>query len=306
MSQTSQRRGNQARNRVAARRAAEADRRRRLLLALGATAAVLAVLATLVLVKITAGPSRPASAAGRTRSALSPTRAPAGLVAEVTGVPAATLTAVGPGSASPPVPVSGQPLLTAGGRPLVVYVGAEFCPYCAAERWAMVQALSRFGVFRHLSLTSSSSTDVFPDTPTFTFHGSSYASRYLTFQPVETTTNVPQGGSYQPLDTPTAQQQQLLDTFDGPPYVQSTGAIPFVDLADKFIISGASYSPGVLAALTPAQVGARLAEAATPVAQGIDGSANVITAALCRLTGGRPGPVCSAPGVRGAAGRLHG
>src|SRR5438552_15983758 len=28
-----------------------------------------------------------------------------------------------------------EPPLTADGKPLVLYVGAEYCPYCASERW---------------------------------------------------------------------------------------------------------------------------------------------------------------------------
>ena len=45
-------------------------------------------------------------------------------------------------------------LLTADGKPLVLYVGAEYCPYCAAERCAMVQALSRFGTFSNLTFVA--------------------------------------------------------------------------------------------------------------------------------------------------------
>ncbi len=38
------------------------------------------------------------------------------------------------------IPTMGQPALTSGGKPQIVYMGAEYCPYCAAERWAMVVA----------------------------------------------------------------------------------------------------------------------------------------------------------------------
>ena len=31
------------------------------------------------------------------------------------------------------------------GKCLVFFMGAEFCPFCAAERWAIVGALDRFG-----------------------------------------------------------------------------------------------------------------------------------------------------------------
>ena len=44
------------------------------------------------------------------------------------------------------------PPLTSDGKPLVVYIGAEYCPFCAAERWPMVVALSRFGTFSGLQI----------------------------------------------------------------------------------------------------------------------------------------------------------
>src|SRR5262245_32109496 len=44
---------------------------------------------------------------------------------------------------------SGEPLLDAGG-PVVFFMGAEWCPFCASERWALVEATSRFGEWRDL------------------------------------------------------------------------------------------------------------------------------------------------------------
>ena len=58
----------------------------------------------------------------------------------------------------------------------------EYCPYCAAERWAMVNALARFGTFHNLGATASSSIDVNPSTPTFTFRGAGYSSPFVVFQ----------------------------------------------------------------------------------------------------------------------------
>ena len=85
------------------------------------------------------------------------------------------------------------------------------------ERWALVLALSRFGSFSDLGLTTSSSTDVYPNTPTFSFHGSTYSSQYLAFDGVETTSNVPNADGYAALDTPTAEEQALQGKYDAPP-----------------------------------------------------------------------------------------
>lgn len=297
------RRQDQARARVAAKRiqAARAERRRRMVTATASVVAVLAVIAVLVVVKLTTGGSTGGSSTGGPPVVA----ATPALVSEVTGVPASVSDAVGTGGATIPLHLTGQPPLTSGGHPLVVYVGAEYCPFCAAERWAMVQALARFGTFTNLHTTYSAVRD--GHIPTLTFYGSSYASRYLAFQPVEQLTNIPEGGSYKPLQSLTAEQNQLLTTYDAPPYVPSgsAGSIPFVDFANEYLISGASYDPSVLSGLTPTQVAAELGSATSPVAKNIDGTANVITATLCQLTGGQPGGVCTAPGVVTATAALR-
>src|SRR6201999_1919717 len=110
-------------------------------------------------------------------------------------------------------PTSGQSALTKDGKPSVVYIGAEYCPYCATERWAMVMALSRFGTFKNLGVSHSSGTDVYADTQTFTFHGSPFTSPYLVFDGVETQSNVAAGNSYATLDTPTSEEEKLISTF---------------------------------------------------------------------------------------------
>ena len=142
------------------------------------------------------------------------------------------------------------PALTQDGKPEVLYMGAEYCPYCATERWAMVIALSRFGTFSGLKTTHSSSTDVYPNTQTFSFHGATYQSRWIAFTGVEMQSNQRQGDGYATLDTPTGAQQQILNTYDRAPYVgtgaSSSGGIPFIDFGGKFLVSGATYDPSVL------------------------------------------------------------
>jgi Domain of unknown function (DUF929) len=208
------------------------------------------------------------------------------VVREITTIDPTILAAVGTGSGqvkAPPPKVSGSPPLLAGsdGRPEVFYDGGEFCPYCAAERWAMIVALSRFGTFQNLKQESSSSTDVYPSTPTFSFYHSSYSSQYLDFVPVE-------GQSYQgvTLQQPTADQQQLITTYD------SGGGIPFVDIANRYAYSGASYDPQVLSGLDWQGIASALSDPQSPVAQAILGTANYLTAAICQVTNQQPASVC--------------
>jgi hypothetical protein len=44
---------------------------------------------------------------------------------------------------------------------VVYYEGAEYPPNCAAERWALVNALAHFGTFRNLDHMLSASSYVF-------------------------------------------------------------------------------------------------------------------------------------------------
>jgi hypothetical protein len=266
---------------------------------------VVEVIATMVVLKATGGSTPPASylSAGTTASSAGPGTSPLSpsVLAALT-VPATTLDAVGsPGSVLPPSRVGGgggAVLRGTDGKPVISYVGAEFCPYCAAERWALAVALSRFGTFSHLSGTHSASGDVFPNTQTLSFYGSSYSSPYVDFQPVEEATNQRAGNSYQALQTPTAAQSSLLSTYD------ASGSIPFLDIGNRFVINGASYSPQVLQGLSRAQIAAELSDPTSQVGQAIDGAANNITAAISTLTGHQPGNVCNSPTITAIAKKL--
>jgi hypothetical protein len=278
------------RNGVATNRPA-VPRRRSGLPAVAAVVGVVAVLAALVVVKVTTGGSSTVQAAS------SSVPAPAAVVASVTGVPGATFDDVGTGTVRV-LPTARQgTALTAGGRPRVLYIGAEYCPYCAAERWSVVAALARFGTWSGLGETASSSTDVYPGTATLSFHDASYSSPLLSFTGVEAQSNVAQGGSYATLDTPSRADAALLEDVGG-------GSYPFVDLGGRRVVSGSSYDPAVLEGLTARQIAADLEDPASPVARAVDGTANVLTASVCGLTGGVPAAVCGSAGVTTATSAL--
>ena len=197
------------------------------------------------------------------------------------------------GASAPAVVGDGD---TVGSKAEVLYIGAGYCPYCAAARWSMVTALSRFGKFSDLSLGRSSASDVYPNTPTFSFHQSSYTSPYVTFEPVEEAGNVEQpDGKYNPLEKPTAAQQALLQKYDAPPYVsaQDAGGIPFILIGDRFMWDGSPFDPGLLAGKSQAAIAATLAHASGDAADAILSNANVITATICAVDGGSPTEVCS-------------
>lgn len=294
-----------ARAKTTAMRAAtaRAERRRRVLFAGGAIAAVLLLVVGLVIAKAAGLGSGDGSsdAAGTTGSR----GGIAGVVKAVTSVPAGTLDTVGVGTAqAAPTPIEASPL-TDQGKPKLLYVGAEYCPFCAAERWPVVVALSRFGTWSNLRTTTSATEDVFPDTPTLSFHGARYSSNYLAFTGIETRTNELVDGEYAPLDSLSREDQKTFETYNRPPYTAgSAGSIPFLDIGNAFVTSGASFSPELLAGKTHRGIADALADPADPLAKAIGGSANLLTAALCDVTGGEPASVCTAPGVTAAAAAL--
>jgi thiol-disulfide isomerase/thioredoxin len=278
-----------------------------MLLGGGAIVVVVAVVVAIVLLSGrnsgSAGTPAGGSLAGPTGQALS------AVVGQVTSVPAATLDQVGAGQvSSPPKQISGTQL-TSGGKPEVLYIGAEYCPYCAAERWAMIVALNRFGAFSGLATIRSAArngagdAEPYPLTPTWTFAHSSYTSDYLVFTPVEEFTNTPDPatGGYTALMALTPAQQDIVNNYDA----AYDDAIPFISYGNRYLSVGASYDPGVLSGLTWAQIAADLHTPASPVARAVLGTANYMTAAICGLTTDHPASACT-PVVKALQARILG
>ena len=263
-----------------------------------AVAVVVLVVVALVVVKVATG-SKNNSANNTT--ATGPTPAPAALVHQVTTVPDSVFAAVGvPSAIVAPKVAKGQTPLTADGKPEALFIGAEYCPYCAAERWSMIVAFSRFGTFSGLDITNSSQYDVDPATATFSFRNTSFTSSLLTFTMVENETNDTTGpGTRQVLQKTTTQQQNLWTKYSAQFGVQT--GYPFLDIGNKVFVLGPAYNPQILSGLDQSSIAAKLANPNDPVTQAIIGEANYISAALCSVTGQQPAAVCSASGTTEAA-----
>ena len=285
-----------SRRKAAELRAAQQRRtqmRRRLFVAGGSVALVI----VLALVAVLVGRSSRSSPAATTAKVSAPISIPE-VAAELGNVPPATFDSVGTGSATGLKAISGNPLLTSGGKPEILYVGGEFCPWCAAERWALAVALSRFGTFSGLHFIHSSPTD--GDIPTLSFYKSAYSSKYVSFDPVEwygeaDDANTPFGHVY--LQQPTAAEAALFAKYSG-------DSLPFVDIGNRYLLPETQYNPGDLSGLTWQQIATDMRNPSSPVARDIDGAANYLTATICKLTNGQPGGVCTSAGVKAAAGSL--
>ena len=301
------------RARIAAQREAErrAEQRKRIYLAGGSILVVVVVVLAFVLVKLnSSGGTAAPSSNGPTGTALSK------VVNDVTGVPTSVTDKVAGGgipsamfvAATTPSEVTSMaqsdgsyfatvngPALTQNGKPEVLFLGAEYCPFCAAQRWAMVNAFSRFGTFSGLTTTHSSSTDTDANTPTLTFYGSTFTSQYISLVTVELEHNYRIGNSsdttvaYAPLQTPTAAEQKDMTAYD------PSGAIPFIDFGNKYSQVGnlTPLIPTMLDGLTWQQVATDMSNPSSSVGQAIIANANYETAAICTLTNNQPATACT-------------
>jgi hypothetical protein len=267
-----------AREKAASARAnqARADQRRRAKTILSSVVAVAVVIAIIVVVAVT----RPVNnnPAGD-RTSARPT-----VVTGVTDVSSSTTDQVAQGNASlSAVKAISDPALTDNGKPELLFVGAEFCPFCAAERWSMVNALSRFGTFTNLNQIRSATDD--GNLATFSFYKSSYTSKYLSFVPVED-----EDRDQKQLETPTKAQDALWAKYTG-------HSFPFMDFGGQYVVTNAGYPDTDLTGLNWTQITADLKDPSSTVGKDILGEANVLTAMICKLTNNQPANVCSAAGV---------
>jgi len=270
------------------------------MLAWGAVGLVVVIIVALVIVKATSS----------TDNSYTPvTPAPASVVQDVTTIPLSVYNTVGVSSptvpVNPPIVVKGQPPLTFSGRtPGLLFYGAEYCPFCAAERWAMTAALSRFGTWSGLKITASSHTDTDPATNTFSYRSATFTSPYLAVKTVEAVTNVPNGsGFYTTLQTPTKYEYADVTKYESPTYIPGANGqigFPFISINNLALISGPSYDPGILAGQTWQQIAGGLSDPTNPATQAIVTTANYITASICASTKNAPAAVCTSPGVEAA------
>lgn len=259
-----------------------------LYMAIGALVLVAAVIGGLVFYNQTHQPPAPGANPNFKRAP-----ADTAVIKQLTSVSQSTWEAVGTGGVKNPfTTTSGQPFLKGpDGHPQFMYVGAEFCPYCAAERWSMINALSRFGKFSNLSQLQSYEYSI----PTFSFYKSGYSSQYVDFAPVEVNGNGPDKANpnqYVSLEKMTPEQEQIFKKLN------TSQSFPFVNVGNQYTAVGASYDPTVLldSSSQPRSwqdIANALSDPKSTLSKDILGTANYMTAAICSLTNQQPGNVCS-------------
>jgi hypothetical protein len=173
-------------------------------------------------------------------------------------------------------------------KPVLLFIGAQYCPFCGAERWAIVKALDRFGTWSHLSQGHSSSGESgFNSLPTFDLLHAEYASRYVAFDHKDVADN-----SGNPLQSLSSPEQHLFSTYD------QAGSIPLV-YVDGYAMTGSDYSPAELQGKSFSDVQRELEQnVSARYVTDINAEANLLTAFLCKADGNRPGNACGTAVIR--------
>jgi Domain of unknown function (DUF929) len=276
-----------ATERIAAQRAAQqrADRKRNLLMAGGGVLAVVVVIGGIVFAGLSTKKGTGSSTVIPASSAVSQA---------IASVATSSLTAqpdLSTVSGAPSAITGGAALTASSGLPQVLYVGAEYCPNCAATRWPLAIALSRFGTFSGLSTTYSSTSDSDPHTPTLSFRDASYKSSYIDFDGKEQV-----DGNDQPLQNLTTAENALFQKYGGTATSNGVG-YPFIDFGGKWKQNGSVFNPAVLAGLTPDSVASTMSNATSKPGAAIQASADVFTSLICQMDGGKPANVCTSVGA---------
>ncbi len=289
-------------------------------------ALVVVVVLVFVLVKVTGGNNNSNNSTNATASGQHPAAAPASLVNQLASTPLSVQSAAGIGTqaTSPFETIKNYTALTSssgssggsssggassgGTVPRVVFVGAEFCPYCAVERYAVILALSRLGTFNNLKVVDSGSSD--GDIPTWSFLGSTYRSKYVSFTPYET-----EDRDRNPLVNPPASIENLWTKQDttlsgqiGWPYMNFGGKYALTNFPSGMEQTISVLDPGTSgsgAGLTRPQIVAAVHDPSSSYGSVIDSTAilaqaNYIDAAVCSIDGGKPASLCQTSGVKAA------
>ncbi|HXG08143.1 MAG TPA: DUF929 family protein [Nitrososphaera sp.] len=183
--------------------------------------------------------------------------------------------------------VTNEPMKRASGKSLVFFMGSGFCPFCAAERWAIVEALGKFGKWEGLVETTSAGHDEkYLNIPTVSFARAKYESDYIEFVGRETADR-----NFEPLQELNEKDYEILDTFN-PDQI-----IPFLLIDGQFMQVGSGYSPQLLEHMDHAKVRAELANPYSPVGKAIREEIDNIAALICKSIGGKS-DICNSENIK--------
>ena len=267
-------------------------------LAFGAVAIVVVVVLVVVILAVTGGKRNNGGANANNFPPV--TTADPAVVQALATVPTSTIDAVGTGGNSVAGEVftvkKDQPPLKIDGKPGAIFVGGLFCPLCGADRWAMVQAFSRFR-----DVHGTPADDVLAGGQR-SEHGDVRLHPHHVLEPVR---RLLAGRALRQRHLlPAGADDQRAAHRPAGPFIRQVrhGRVgPLLQHREQGVRSVGHVRPGLLSGSTWSQVAAALSNPKNPITQAIIGSANYITAGICAVDGQQPANVCSASGVKAAA-----
>ena len=166
------------------------------------------------------------------------------------------------------------------GKLFVFFMGAEYCPYCAAERWAIVRSLQKFGQWDGLKQTISAARDEpFLNLPTYDFTQATYTSPHIEFLSREI-----KDRDFRPLQKLLKSEEKLVQKFN------PEKEIPFLLVGGRFTQIGSGFTPKIFIGHTFRQTETELKKIESEIRKTIDDEANIISALLC--ISGLPPELC--------------
>ncbi len=173
--------------------------------------------------------------------------------------------------------IAKEPFNRDGGKVLFYYLGAGFCPWCAAERWSIVEALKHFGTWDGLKPDKSAEkNEPFLNLPTYNFSGTRFTSDYVEFMGKEF-----QDRNFQDLDHFTELDNTIIDNYN------LKGVIPFTFIGGKFVRIGSGPKPEQLVGLSHDDVRKQLENKNTDLAKAIEEEADYICALIYHKLDGK-------------------
>lgn len=156
--------------------------------------------------------------------------------------------------------------------PVVVYWWNGTCAPCAAENLVVVSSLEALGgTFKGLSTTTETGGITTIDLRHASYHG-----------PIVLEASEVDGPNGRPDQPYGAQAGEQFQSYDVRPYTKDPGAYPFLDVGGHYVEVGPAFASALLQGLTLREIASDLATPDSAVTRSIDGSANELTAAVCR------------------------
>lgn len=165
----------------------------------------------------------------------------------------------------------------------VFFMGAQFCPYCGAERWALVNALERFGTLTGFGKDmSNDGIDGYKPVVTYDLRNATYTSQYISFSDKEV-----QDHNFKPLQKLDPTEEAYINKYD------PRGGWPFTIINGQYAALGNAYSPKLFEGANFDTIRQQLmAGTHNQITDAITREASLITRYLCASTGGQPADVC--------------